>query len=223
MQQEGRPVRNPYRSRQSGRPDNERQGAGVGEFRAAAERLLETGAQYLEPGREWLHAATRGQAQEHAPERGDARFDGSRTVPGSARDEARGSPYAPDEYSFSETGGVFDPHGGRRDEGPDAHGFEADLDEPLHRRARPGGTAPGPAHGRPGRRWNDRDGDAFVPGSYGFGGEGRHEPGGLPDDQHLDRSGGWERAYRAQGRASYRGRGPRGYVRPDERILEDVH
>ena len=33
----------------------------------------------------------------------------------------------------------------------------------------------------------------------------------------------WERAYHAQGRTSYRGRGPRGYVRTDERILEDVN
>src|SRR5690606_41719684 len=37
---------------------------GVGELRAVAERLLETGARVLDQGREWLHAATRRQAEE---------------------------------------------------------------------------------------------------------------------------------------------------------------
>lgn len=217
-------MRNPYRSRQSGRPDTEPHVVGVGEFRAVAERLLEAGAQYLEQGREWLHAATRGQGRErHAPEGGGTGFAGN-PGPGSAGRQARhpGTPYAPDEYSFSETGGVFDPQGGRHDEGPGAHGFEAELDEPLHRRARPGRAAPPDPRRRHGRQWNDHGGDAFLPGSYGFGGEGRHEPGGLPDE-HGESTAGWERAYRAQGRVSYRGRGPRGYVRSDERILEEVH
>lgn len=232
--QEEEPVRNFHRSRHSQRPDGDREAAGVGEFRAVAERLLETGAHYLEQGREWLHAATRRQAhdQDHPEQRRDAAFDddhrGTRRSargydgPRGGRDEG---PYAPDEYSFSETGGVYDRHGGRHDEGPVAYGFEAELDDPLHRRARPGGGRrhPGGYGGRRGAGWRGQDDDDFLPGSYGFGGEGRHQPGDLPDSGAAAASGRWERAYREQGRASYRGRGPRGYVRSDERILEDVH
>src|SRR5690606_20010611 len=118
-------VHNPYRSRHSRRQDRDRQAAGVGEFRAVAERLLETGAQYLEQGREWLHAATRGQSQDQqrATRDSHAPFGGERAG-GRHWDEGHDDhgPYAPDEYSFSETGGVFDTRGGRRNEGPGAPG-----------------------------------------------------------------------------------------------------
>ena len=220
-------MRNFHRSRQTGRPDAERQAAGVGEFRAVAERLLETGAQYLEQGREWLHQATRGQehGDAHAQRRVEAPFDDDHRARRPERDYGhQDGPYAPDEYSFSATGGVFDRQGRRQDEGPGAHGFEADLDGPLHRRGRPGGGRSQSYRSQPGAGRAGRDEDDFLPGSYGFGGEGRHQPGDLPDDAGLGgASSRWERAYRDQGRASYRGRGPRGYVRSDERILEDVH
>lgn len=196
-------MRNPYRTRPR-QPDDAHQAAGVGELRAVAERLLETGAHFLDQGRAWLHAATRRQAEEEGAYGGQDR---------EGRPHHGGGPYAPDEYSFSETGGVFDRRGGRHDEGPGAYGFEAELDDPLRRRARPGR---GRQH-RDGRRWDD----GFVPGSYGFGGEGRHESGDPPDPPGPSAAG-WERAYRAQGQAGYRGHGPRGYMRSDERILEDL-
>lgn len=213
---------------QSSRQSGGRESAGVGEFRAVAERLLETGAQYLEQGRQWLHEATRGQPREgHAPDGRETRFDvRSRDSAGGAThaDSRRTRPpYAPDEYSFSETGGVFHTRAGQHDQAPGGHGFQADRDEPYRSPSR--GRATGPDWSRrSGQHWSHHDGNDFLSGSYGFGGEGRHEPGGLPDSQHApSEQAGWERAYAAQGRASYRGRGPRGYVRSDERILDDIH
>lgn len=194
-------MRNPYRTRPR-HADERHQAVGVGELRAVAERLLDTGAHFLDQGRAWLHAATRQQAEEEDTGRG--RGDG--------RARRAGGPYAPDEYSFSETGGVFDRRGGRHDEGPGAYGFEAELDDPLRRRARPGRGRQ--RHARP---WED----GFVPGSYGFGGEGRHQPGDTPDPTGPGADE-WDSAYRAQGHAGYRGRGPKGYMRSDERILEDL-
>src|SRR5690606_13240027 len=66
-------------------------------------------------------------------------------------------------------------------------------------------------------------GDGFLPGSYGFGGEGRRQADATDHDDFEQTTGRWERAYRAQAQGTPRGRGPRGYVRSDERILEDVN
>ncbi len=210
-------MRNSHRSSRAGRPDHDREVAGVGEFRAVAERLLETGAQYLEQGREWLHAATRGQEPEDAyrRERSGAEFAGRR---GGMHQHDGDGPYAPDEYSFSETGGVSRARAAQQagDDDPRMRGFGPGMDERGRRRARG-------AHPRSHEHPHRPDGDGFLPGSYGFGGEGRRQ--GDATDQHdfEQTTDSWERAYRAQAQGSHRGRGPRGYVRSDERILEDVN
>src|SRR5690606_16820176 len=143
--EEGISERNSNRSRRGEGPGNERNVAGVGELRAVAERLLETGAQYLEQGREWLHAATRReQGDDHHPHQdgGDRAqaprggFRGARADAGhggwstsTQRGPGAGhGPYAPDEYSFSDTGGDFDSrarHGGHDYDDRPARDFDA--------------------------------------------------------------------------------------------------
>ena len=258
-------MRNSNRSRRGEGPGSERNVAGVGELRAVAERLLETGAQYLEQGREWLHAATRReqdsdhhshQEDHHPHQDGGDRSNGPRSGFRGARSDAghggwststqRGpgaghGPYAPDEYSFSNTGGDFDSrarHGGHDYDDRPAREFDARADALARNRARPGWE---PRHDRQAgarRHYGSQPGgfqsheDDFLPGSYGFGGEGRGETGGGPAGQvrgsrgHReaeDASSRWEQAYRTQGQGSYRGRGPRGYIRSDARILEEVN
>lgn len=246
-------MRNSNRSRRGEGPGNERNVAGVGELRAVAERLLETGAQYLEQGREWLHAATRReQGDEHPPHHdgGDGAngprsgFQGGRADAGRAGRSTGYGPYAPDEYSFSDTGGDFDSRarrGGHDYDDGRAREFDARADLLARDRGRPGWE---PRHegreGQPGarRHYGSQPGgfqpheDDYLPGSYGFGGEGRGQTGGGPagpvrgERGHRggeDSSSRWEQAYRTQGQSSHRGRGPRGYTRSDARILEEVN
>lgn len=95
------------------------------------------------------------------------------------------------------------------------------------RHASAGGEA-APTGGRPARGGLE---DGFVPGSYGYGGEGRHAVEDAVDGPRHDDGGHRRepaseqlaRAYRAQGLPSQRGRGPRGYARADERILEEIN
>lgn len=233
-------MRKPFRSGRASGPEHgtdSRNVAGVGELRAVAERLLETGAHYLEQGRDWLHAATRrereGGDDDGLGHEGNA-FGGERRRWTPDRD-SRGA-YAPDEYSFRETGGNTGSRGHDYDDHR-AHEFDRQADHLARRRSQPRGY--GSETGRsPYRRHGGQDhgtlADPFLPGSYGFGGEGRAHSGGPAQsgrDQgghwrggtFHDASGRWEQAYRAQGQGSHRGRGPRGYMRADERILEDVN
>lgn len=235
------------RSRRGARPDSERNVAGVGELRAVAERLLETGAHYLEQGREWLHAATRREQDDDRPHAAGDEFDGPRSgfhrgradagragwsTPPRQGSEAGYGRYAPDEYSFSDTGGDFDARTRRGahdyDDRP-AREFDARADDLARRRRQAG------AHRHYGSQPDDfaSHDDDFLPGSYGFGGEGRGQPQDSPATgarrgQGTRRGGEeafprWEQAYRAQGQGSHRGRGPRGYTRSDARILEEVN
>lgn len=220
-------MRNSHRSRRGSRLDDERNVAGVGELRAVAERLLETGAQYLEQGREWLHAATRREQDDGGPR--------ARGGPGSKEgfgppaqgfrggEEGRG-PYAPDETSFSSTGGRYDAraHAGYDYDDHRSRDFDTHADRLARGRQ---GT------GRRGRDAFEDWADAYLPGNYGFGGEGRSQTGAPASDPHRAHGGRsvdeaasrWEGAYRAQGYGGHRGRGPRGYTRSDERILDDVN
>jgi hypothetical protein len=235
-------VRNPYRSRRDQRQDSHsgtRNVAGVGEFRAVAERLLETGAQYLEQGREWLHAATRRERAEdqhdaagpHAPSGGrepgadrwreSAPHAGERTGPGAG-------------FSGSGTARGGSGHAGHDYDDHRARDFDLQAEQLVRGRGRSGGYGSETWRGqRDHGHHGSRDDDWYLPGSYGFGGEGRHEPGAPAEaaDHHRrwrgggfqEASGRWEQAYQAQGQGSHRGRGPRGYARSDERILEEVN
>lgn len=137
--------------------------AGVGEFKAVAGRLLETGSRYLGDawagGRHWLNSR--------------------RNEMGRERDWER--------------------HRERHRE------RDWERDDPPHRQRR---------HVR------DRDGHGEVRGRYlPEGGAGRADPVHWQPDAHLPGS-----DPRADGEpaGSYRGYGPRGYVRSDARILEDL-
>ncbi|MGY1520403.1 BON domain-containing protein [Luteimonas sp. A482] len=245
-------MRNSNRSRWGHRPDNEHNVAGVGELRAVAERLLETGAQYLEQGREWLHAATRReQGDDHPPRHdGGEQFNGPRSgFQGGRADAGRDdwstprreaetgyARYTSDEHSFSAGGdhGARARRGGHDYDDRPAREFDARADELARNRGRPGwesrheeqagarhyGSQPG------GFRPHEDD---YLPGSFGFGGEGRRQAGGRPAGRAggtqgaEDASSRWEQAYRTQGQGSHRGRGPRGYTRSDARILDEVN
>ena len=223
-------MRNSHRSRRGSRLDDERNVAGVGELRAVAERLLETGAHYLEQGREWLHAATRKEQGGDGEHHGSG-HRGSQEGFGPPRGGFRGKdddfgPYAAGETAFSSTGGHYDARGraGYDYDDDRARDFDAHADRLARGR---GGQQ------RKGVRDDAFDAwaDAYLPGSYGFGGEGRSETGAPSGSTHHARfargfdevAGRWERAYRAQGYGGHRGRGPRGYTRSDERILDDVN
>lgn len=72
--------------------------------------------------------------------------------------------------------------------------------------------------------------DGFIPGSYGYGGEGRHAVTEAVEEPRHDHHRAVDlaaeqlaRAYRAQGLPSQRGRGPRGYTRADDRILDEIN
>jgi len=206
--------------------------AGVGELRAVAERLLETGAHYLEQGRDWLHAATRREREDHD----DDGLGHERNAFGGERrrwTEERGSRgrYAPDEYAFRETGGNAGSRGHDYDDHR-AHEFDRHAEHLARQRSQSRGYGSETQRGH-GSGYGSHD-DPFLPGSYGFGGEGRAQSGsaagarggqgrGRHQGSFRDASGRWEQAYRAQGQGSHRGRGPRGYARSDERILEDVN
>ena len=223
-------MRNQNRSHRVGRGDDGHNVAGVGELRAVAERLLEMGQQYLEQGREWLHEATRKEqgaqaAHDHAGhedhETGAYRASRRGGEGGPGWSSPRGSggygAYAPDESNFSETGGNA---GWRATAGYDydehrTREFDVRAEELARSRGRGGHRHH--HHGRHERPGAGTFEDPFLPGSYGFGGEGRRQSG---SDQGGAR---WEQAYRAQGQGSFRGRGPRGYARSDARILEDVN
>ena len=223
-------MRNQNRSHRGSRGDEGHNVAGVGELRAVAERLLEMGQQYLEQGREWLHEATRkeqgaqgahdhGAHAEHGP--GAYRAGGQGGETGSGWSSQRGAggygAYAPDESTFSETGGNA---GWRANTGYDYDDHRTrEFDDRAEELARSRGRA-GRRHHHHGRHDRPAAGafeDPFLPGSYGFGGEGRRQSGSGQGGAR------WEQAYRAQGQGSFRGRGPRGYSRSDARILEDVN
>lgn len=235
-------------------PSGERDVAGVGEFRAVAERILETGAHYLEQGREWLEAATTPRSDERmnsrrhrswSPEEEDDgdRYRGARghdrhTAGPWSRYTPRGEGYAPDEYAYAETGGLSGSgYAGYDYEDLPAREYDRRADELARDHGRQGSpyraTPHRPeAHGS--SRQDDARGGGFLPGTYGYGGEGRRQAWGAPEPPGFDysrfaqeagfdeASRRWERAYEAQGYRSQRGRGPRGYTRSDERILEDV-
>src|SRR5690606_10084193 len=259
--QEGRPMRNSHRSSRARRPDHDREVAGVGELRAVAERLLETGAQYLEQGREWLHAATRREQGDDHPlhhgegegangprsgfhgDRADSGHGGWSTSAHRGPETGRGA-YTPDESPFSDTGGGLGSRsrrGGHDYEDRPAREFDARADRLARDRGRAGWEPRHEGHeGQAGtrRHYGSQPGgfglheDDYLPGSYGFGGEGRGQTAGGPTGQvrggHGHRgadesSSRWEQAYRTQGQGSHRGRGPRGYSRSDARILEDVN
>ena len=206
--------------------------AGVGELRAVAERLLETGAQYLEQGREWLHAATRreqddGYGDEHAHRGSEEGFG----PPARGFREDDGGPRAPsahgdDDPGFREYGTGEGPQGQGRARTRAGHDYDdrraREFDAHADRLAR----APWRGHGGGARHYGGAPDESWLPGSYGFGGEGRPQSGAAAEQgrghRFQEAAGRWEHAYRAQGLGGHRGRGPRGYTRSDERILEEV-
>lgn len=242
-------MRNSNRWNRGSGSDNERQTAGVGELRAVAERLLETGAHYLEQGREWLHAATRREQGRHdEAERRREGFRGSEEgfgPPPQGFGSGGEDPLGP--WSSSDRRGASGgssgsgnraystrntPYEGRTRAGYDyddhrAREFDARADHLA--RQRPGSAMHDEGYRSPGRQDWMRDAD-YIPGSYGFGGEGRPQTGAASGRGGQgsarggsDHSGHWDQAYRAQGQGGQRGRGPRGWSRSDERILEDVN
>jgi hypothetical protein len=166
------------------------------------------------------------------------------------RRDRHAGPYAPDEYAYSETGGRgrtersgydYDDHRTREF---DARAME--LQRERERRlhdigpyARESGRSFGPnrrsyvpddAYARAdfgrGREFD------HLPGSFGYGGEYRRDLSAVPGsfgygNRHLAYGTGLESAGTygqwSDGYVSHRGRGPKGYARSDERILEEVN
>jgi osmotically-inducible protein OsmY len=123
---------------------------------------------------------------------------------------------------------------------PTSRDYErSDDDERGRRRARehdPEDRAT--SHTRPGRRGvEDRPDPASRP-AYGYAGEdgaalyggdfdpaterARHPRATLPQESEVDAALARSRRHTAQRERGHRGRGPRGYRRSDERILEDI-
>lgn len=244
------------------RRDSHDDASGVGEFRAVADRIMETGARYLERGREFLNTRSNDMRRDHEWEQDNARraYRASRMSreqadPGGfgaapwdrsgpreashTRDHDLSDPYAPDEYAFSETGGRYG-RGGNDYDDHRARAFDARA-EALQEQRRHAGRYGHARHHDDGRGGRDED---FLPGSYGYGGEYRRDLAGMPgnfayrqggasegsgfEDAALRRarrhSGTGGRGWPEHGRhaGDHRGRGPRGYTRSDQRILEDV-
>lgn len=184
---------------------NERDG-GLAEIKAMADRMLETGARFLQQSREWLDAAThtegaagtqgrepRGEQRGQYRAYGSAESYGGGERYGPAR-HRQGGGHRPEPYGYAE--GRWSTRGGYDYDDHGAREFDARAEELQRYRE---GTA--------------ARGDDYVPGSYGYGGEYRQAAGASP---------GLGEAGHGYG-AGYRGQGPRGYTRRDERILEDVN
>lgn len=278
-------MRNPTRRsiRRAERRDTygEHEASGVGELKAVAEQLMETGARYLERGREFFNPRSddmarhddwndndrdpraRGNTNERQgrgrggmggigadpwgyEEQGSPRREGSRL-----RDHLADT-YAPDDHSRSNAGGGHG-HGGHdyddrnaRDydaraeqlqrQRHDSRGFEASRDDDWR-----AGYLPDRGYEQSGqhqRSAHHREEMGRMGGGTNYGGELRGDVSSLPGGRHRYRSGqsaygtGFEdaalrgerhRGESAATREDYRGRGPRGYTRSDQRILEDVN
>lgn len=166
--------------------------------------------------------------------------DGPRHQAGRRDDE----PYAPDEYAYPESGGHasagrqrYEDHDRRSGEF-DARGLEPQAGRDRRIRgigpyARESGRSFGPharEHGADDRRFRPRrdHGLDLLPGSFGYGGEYRRDlsaqPGGSgPDGHDPEHVRGRDDAGDTGRRMGHAGRGPKGYTRSDERILDDVN
>lgn len=211
---------------------------GVGEFKAVADRLMQTGARYLERGRDFL-ASRSEEMRRGGGWEGERDFHARRedwmsrqARAGDVGDEpwdrgyAHGASHDRDWMFDSRSEGDRHHRGGYDYDDHRSRDFDARAEALQEQRLR---------HGRRAR------GEGFTPGSYGYGGEYRRDLGDMPGGGRQGGSSGGSafddaavRAARhtsAGGRgwqdsgwpsADHRGRGPRGYQRSEQRILEDL-
>lgn len=227
--------------------------AGVGELKAVADRILETGARYLERGRDFLtrnEDMNRHRDKDWERESSNHESPGARGVYGAdpregardARDErwlhqrAQGDSgrreagiQPPDEYAFAETGsGAAGGGYGYEEEDRRTRDYDERVDALARSRNQGRRAAPWPtdgreewyagASGRRAHRGPAGDDERSLRGNFGYGYGGSAYGSGFEEPRT-----GIGRDYEAQGLRSQRGRGPRGYRRSDERVLEDVN
>jgi hypothetical protein len=189
-----------------------------------------------------VHGADTGRSNAERRHRGE---DGGGPRHRAGHREESGEPYAPDEYAYPESGGHAS--AGRNRHGDHDHGSgDVDARRPEQQAgrdrrirgigpyARESGRSFGPRareHGAADPRVHSGRDHGFdhLPGSFGYGGEYRRDLSALPGDSGPGGDGpgpggrGHDDAGGPGRRMGHAGRGPKGYTRADERILDDVN